>query len=124
VPVFRHIAADPLEDRLKLGSAPSALVIDDSLVANEVGRRSGFTALCEVRWCSEDKPAALPNFPCSQRRIRQRAHAQCDVDTGLNEIDVSIIEYDVDIERRVLLEKGWQLRHDVEACERDGRADS
>src|SRR5262249_44103405 len=106
------------------GSATTALVINDSLVADEVGRRSGFAALCEVRWCCEDKPAALPNFACRQTRIRQRAHAQCDVDTGLDEIDVSIVEDDVDVERGVLLEKGCQVRHDEEARERDGRANT
>jgi hypothetical protein len=67
---------------------------------------------------------ALPNLACRQYRIPQGAHAQCDVDTFLDEIDISIIEYDVDVQRRVLLEKGWQVRHDVESRERDGRAES
>ena len=95
-----------------------------ALMANQVGRRFGFTVLCEVRWCPEDKPAGLPNFACRQRRIRQRAHSQCDVDAFLDKVDVSIIEYDVDVQRRVLFEKGWQVGHDMKARERDCRAES
>jgi hypothetical protein len=72
----------------------------------------------------EDKPARFPNFACRQSRIRQRAHSQCDVDTFLDEVDVSIIEYDVDVQRRVLFEKGRQVGHDMETSERDGRAES
>jgi hypothetical protein len=93
-------------------------------MANYLGRRFRFTVLCEVRWCPEDKPARLPNFACRHRRIRQRAHSQCDVDAFLDKVDVSIIELRRRRPAPVLFEKGWQVGHDMKARERDCRAEA
>src|ERR1700726_4344176 len=62
-------------------------------------------------------PARLSKLSRHQRRVRQRAATESDIDPFLNQIDGPIIQHHVNLEFGVLLEKTIKLTHDVKAPE-------
>jgi hypothetical protein len=62
-------------------------------------------------------PLAMRDFAGRQNGVAKRADAQRYVNPRFDEIDISVRENDINIERRVLREKRRQAVHDVQARE-------
>ena len=53
-----------------------------------------------------------------RRQFAQGGHSQRYVYPRTDEIDITILQHDVDIQRRMLCKERWQMRHQVQASKR------
>src|ERR687891_816696 len=120
---YRHLGfcAATLERPVR---SPDALIVDDALTRAQIRRCGRNTRRRQVHWRPQHQAGILGDLSSRHcARIPYSAHAECDVDALLEQIDFAIVQHDIEAQIWVLGEEGRDRRHYAKPGERDTRAD-
>src|SRR4051794_8718480 len=85
------------------------LLVNDSLIRCEISWGLWHTVRREIPRRPQNKPPTTADLSPDRRQVAQRSHSQRDIDPRTNQIDIAVLQQDVDIERRMVGEKLWQV---------------
>src|SRR6266404_87185 len=105
------------------GRSSAALVVHDGLVCSQVRGDFRLAMLFEVSGRADHSARAQPDLSRRQCGVLERAHAQRDIYSGSDQIDVPVLENGADAERRVFSQKSGQSGHDMPPGKRYVSAD-
>src|SRR5450830_43842 len=99
-------------------------IIDDEVLADQLLRLMWFTSLGKKGWRRNDHPLRGAHLTRRHAGVGQRAQAKRYVNAIPEEVDVPVVEYEIDIQIRMLPKKRFEQGNHGQSGKSDRRTDT